>query len=199
MRHLMWLVGLSLLVVLAAVAYPYVFPVNGSLDQNGAVAFVMDDVRPLEGQGVQARVVDARSDAGKWAVDVLLTRNAHSACPAVEKRLYTLPPVAFRSESLLSSCNTPVSIDYREEALIASANALGDLGSGAYGCAFTSYELETSIADSEFTTYCPSADVPSLRAFADGLPANLWVVQWSDGGSSRMVALSSRGQLLKPA
>lgn len=200
MRPLVFLVLLSLVVVLGAVAYPYLASSNSVLGKDQASAFVLQDVQPLAAQGIQARVVSVRPDLnrttpgeGAWAVDVLLTANAHSNCPSVDKRFYTLPPVAFRSETLLSSCTPSVSIDYREEALIASARDLPGLRSDAYGCAFLSDQLDSS----DISVYCPTADVSALKAFADGLPAQIWLVQWSDGGATRFVALSPGGQRLK--
>jgi len=195
MRPLLFLVAISLVVILGALAYPYFSNGSSALSREQAVAFVLDDVKPLESQGVQARVVQVNSVEGKWAVDVLLTRNPHSKCPAVEKRFYSLPPIGFRSESVLASCATPVSIDYREEALIASAALQPSLGSGAYGCAFLTDRLDPADA----TAYCPPLDSAALSSFSDGLPASTWVVQWNDGGSTRWIALSARGQLLKSA
>lgn len=194
MRPLVLLVALSLAVILSAIAYPYLFPYVASLSREQAKAFVLDDLRPLEVQGVEARVVSVRADGGKWAVDVLLTRNAHSSCPLVDKRFYTLPPIGFRSESLLASCAKPVSIGYREEALIASAKVLS-LSTGAYGCAFFLEDLVRADA----AAYCPSLDESALLAFADGLPAQSWIVSWTEGGATRWLALSGGGQLLKTA
>ncbi|MBI2446164.1 hypothetical protein HYV43_07285 [Candidatus Micrarchaeota archaeon] len=195
MRPLLILVALSVVVILGVVAYPYLVPGNSSLSREQAVAFVLDDVRPLESQGVEARVVQVRSVDGKWTVDVLLSRGAHSACPIVDKRAYTLSPIGYRSEPVLASCAAPVSIDYREEALIASAALLPSLGAGAYGCAFH-WERFDAV---EATAYCPPLDAARLTSFAEGLPSSTWLVQWNDGGSTRWVALSPRGQLLKSA
>ncbi len=195
MRPLLFLVALSVVVILGVVAYPYLSPGSVALSREQAVAFVLDDVRPLESQGVEARVVDVRAVGGQWAVDVLLSRGSHSKCPSVDKRAYTLPPIAYRSESVLASCGAPVSIDYREEALIASAALLPGLGSGAYGCAFLSDRVDVAGAAS----YCPPLDAASLASFSEGLPASTWVVQWNDGGSTRWMALSARGQLVKQA
>ncbi len=195
MRPLVFLVALSVVVILGVLVYPYVNSVGTPLSQEQAVAFVLDDVRPLESQGIGARVVDVRPDGARWAVDVLLTRNAHSACPSVEKRAYTLPPIGYRTEALLSACTAPVSISYREEALIASAKRLPALGAGAYGCAFLWDRFDAVDA----LAYCPPLDVDALRAFAEGLPGQTWLVQWNDGGATRWMALSAGGQLLKSA
>ncbi len=195
MRPLVFLVVLSVLVILGVLAYPYLNPTQVPLNQEQAVAFVLDDVRPLEAQGIQARVVQVRPQGSQWAIDVLLSRNAHSTCPSVDKRAYTLPPIGYRTEPLLSACSAPVSIGYREEALIASAKRLPRLGAGAFGCAF----LWDRFDPAEAVSYCPPLDSDALRAFAEGLPAQTWVVQWNDAGATRWMALSAGGQLLKSA
>ncbi|GEM_PF-3529892 len=201
MRPLVFLVALSVVVILGVLVYPYLNRAQTPLSQEQAVAFVLDDVRPLESQGIQSRVVQVRSQGSQWAVDVLLTRNGHSVCPVVDKRFYTLPPVGYRSEPLLSTCSPSVSINYREEALIASAKLLPSLGADAFGCAFLAGSVSSNSAPdyASALTYCPQADFNALASFASDLPPQSWAVVWLDASSARYVAVSSSGKNVKSA
>jgi hypothetical protein len=165
------------------------------LSRDQAVAFVLDDVAPLSTQGVSARVVDVRAgDQNRFDVDVLLTKNAHTACPFVEKRFYSLLPVGFRSEPLVSSCASPVSIHYREEALIASSS-FAPVPSQGYGCGFFLGSFDATAA----AIYCDGFSEQDFEAFSSGLNRNVWVVSWTFQGGTSYIALSPQAELLKNA
>ncbi|MEM0475433.1 MAG: hypothetical protein QW343_01435, partial [Candidatus Norongarragalinales archaeon] len=84
----------------------------------------------------------------------------------------------------------------REEAIIASG-ALPAVAGADYACAFAAAELNNYDADAA-RVYCPLIEEAALLAFAQGLPAGSWVVQWvKPGGESIFVALDSFGRVLK--
>ncbi len=193
MNKLALLVVASLIVILGIMAYPMFSPSNPEMSKSSATAFVLDDLRLLIAQGVEVRVLDAKQTGGKWAVDVLLSRNAHSPCPTVDKRFYTIPPISYRTEPLLSACSPTVSISYREEALINSQKTIAGIPSDAYGCAFLWGSFEQNAA----REYCPLLQEEQITAFSENLPRQSWVVQWSYNNATKFVALSSTGQVLK--
>lgn len=183
---------LSLFVLLGVVAFSYLASTESALTQTQAVDVVLEDVRPLEAQGISSRVVDSRLENGKWAVDVLLTRRAHTACPSVEKRFYTLLPIGFRSEPVVSSCSPPVAIAYREEALIRSAADAAFFSQG-YGCAAYWPDFDASA----WASYCASPDAAAVQSFAAGLPQNAWLVTFTHQNATAFFAYSPGGDLLK--
>ncbi|MBI4360905.1 hypothetical protein HY572_04000 [Candidatus Micrarchaeota archaeon] len=183
---------LSLFVLLGVVAFSYLASTKSALTETQAVDVVLEDVKPLESQGVMARVVDSRFENGKWAVDVLLTRRAHTKCPSVEKRFYSLLPIGFRSESVVASCNPPVAISYREEALIRSAKDAGAFSEG-YGCAFYWADFDAATSAS----YCASPESSAVQAFGSGLPQNTWVVSWTWNNATAFFAYSPSDAFLK--
>lgn len=183
---------LSVFVLLAVVAFSYLASREVSLTREQAIEVVLEDVRPLESQGVLARVVDSRFENGKWAVGVLLTRRAHTYCPAVDKRFYTLLPIGFRSESVVSTCRAPVAIGYREEALIRSVSDARFFADG-YGCAFYWADFDAAAA----TDYCAAPAASDIQGFGSGLLPNTWVVSWTRSNATRFWAYSSNGVLLK--
>lgn len=183
----------AVLVVAAVLLFSFFSSSAQPLSHDQAVQFVLDDVAPLSSGGVSARVVDVRAMAqNRWDVDVLLTRGAHTACPSVEKRFYSLLPVGYRSEPLVSSCSPPVSIHYREEALIASVPFAPGPSQG-YGCAFFLGSFDLSAA----AAYCDGFSPDGFAAFSADLPANAWVVAWTNQGVTSYVALSPDAGLLK--
>jgi hypothetical protein len=153
-----------------------------------AKAFVLQDVSSLN---AESRFIGESSYDGKqWSFEVLVTTNAHSPCPTAERRLYTLPPVSFRPATFIDSCYPRAKIFYREEALIDSANSLGI--KDGYGCAFP--------ANADWfgeTSYCPSLSPSEAAAFAEGLPADSWIVLWTRDGSSKLYALDVNGNLIR--
>ncbi|HLD76319.1 MAG TPA: hypothetical protein VI874_04825 [Candidatus Norongarragalinales archaeon] len=184
-----WLMAFGALIVLF-IAYPLLTPSVSGLNQAQAREYVLEDLKPLmTGEGVEARFVRLEKNETRWEADVLLSRNAHSACPTLEKRYYTLFPIGFRSEFLVDTCTDAVDINYREQALISAAKKTNP-GFRPYGCAFFGKEYQKP----ESKTYCSILDLFGLDGLSEDLPADTWLVQWDNG---RFVALSKNGQVIK--
>jgi len=180
---------LAALLLAILLLYSFIPRSQTPLSEEQAKAFLAQD---LDSLNVDWRVLGSSKSDGGWNFDVLVTQNAHSPCPTVERRLYTLPPVSFRPEAFITSCYEREKILFREEALINSAKTLGI--SDGYGCAFK--------ADAnwrEEKSYCPSLDENAVASFASGLPAGTWIAVWNYGSTTSYVALDEDNNVLKTA
>ncbi len=184
-------VFLAALLLAILLGYSFLPHLNQPLTKEQAEAFLAQD---LSASGAEWQVLESKQDGGSWQFTVLVAQNAHSTCPQVEKRYYTLPPVSYRPDPLISDCSVPreSKLLFREEALINSALYL-KIKDG-YGCAFKS--------DANFLEeqpYCPKENLNLLSACAQNLPAESWVAFWDLGGSQKVVALDQNGNHIDSA
>lgn len=162
-----------------------------------AYALLLND---LAQQGIasdEIQVFNFTASDGKWTADVIITRMPHSKCPTSEKRSYSdVLRFKYRPEQLVRDCVARSPLVLREEAVIASG-ALPAAAGADYACAFSTEELRDYDAE-KTRVYCPLVDEAALLAFAQGVPANSWIVQWNKGGgAATFVALDSFGRILK--
>lgn len=170
-------------------AFNYLSPTQAKpLDAGQAKAFVLDDVKNI---AAEKRVLEVLQQEGEWNVDVLLSFNAHSACPTLKKRAYKLLPIRYREETIVGNCIPKSVISYPEEALITSSPLVQHSKSqGAYGCAFY---LDKK--DEQYS--CDKLDKPAFDEFTIGLSKDAWVVYWTDGLQKTFLALDRNANLIK--
>lgn len=179
---------IAILLLAILMVYSFLPKATQPLTEQQAKAFLAEDLSPLNADW---RILNSKQSGSSWEFEVLVTQAPHSTCPLSEKRFYTLPPVSYRPEPFISSCDRRDGrLLFREEALINSAQMLG-IQSG-YGCAFK--------ANADWfaeKAYCPEMDANALASFADGLPADAWVVLWLSGGNTRLVAIDEKSHLIR--
>lgn len=180
---------LAALLLVIFLLYSFFPRLETPLSEEQAQAFLEQDLGPLNADW---RVLGSSKANEGWNFDVLVTQNAHSPCPTVERRFYTLPPVSFRPEPFITSCYERGKILFREEALINSAKALGV--SDGYGCAF---KANANWAAEK--VYCPTLNENTAASFASGLPAGTWVAVWNYGSTTSYIALDEDNNVLKTA
>ena len=186
-RKYLFLILLLLLVFLLYALTQELF--SKSLDGDQARQFVLQDLKSLNSDA-EARIIEEGFWEGQWSFTVLVSTNAHSVCPIVEKRFYKLPPVSYRPETFINSCYERSKVLFREEALINSAKLLG-LKDG-YGCAFP-----VNADWFEENSYCPRLQISEAAAFAEGLPEESWIVFWDYSGQRKFLALDSDGKPIR--
>lgn len=180
-------VFLAVLLLAILLGYSFLPRLNQPLSEEQARAFLVQD---LSTTGAEWQILDSKQEGGSWQFTILVAQNAHSPCPQVEKRYYTLPPVSYRPEPFIDACYERSRILFREEALIDSAKKLGI--SDGYGCAFKS---DANFFEEQF--YCPKADPGTLATFTQGLPIGSWIAYWQVGGSEKLIALDQDNNVLK--
>ncbi|MFH1779608.1 MAG: hypothetical protein ABH803_00490 [Candidatus Micrarchaeota archaeon] len=173
------LFALIALILVVLLLFSFSTPASSSLDEEQARAFVQADL-----EGVEAfRLESVKQEGEKWFFDVLVLKNAHSACPSLVWRHYQLFPISFRLEPALTSCaKRTAPLIYPEEAMLNTASLAGF--SNAYGCAFNAVNpSQDSINDckyfseGEFTALnADSGDFVVLWVNEDNTEQKTWLV-----------------------
>ena len=186
MRQYALLVVLFALILLLYTLFPK--PVTFFNEQEARDA-VFKDVASLD---AETRILSSTQNGSTWEFEVLVTTNAHTACPSIERRFYKLPPVSFRPEPFITGCYERSKLLYREEALITSAKKLGI--SEGYGCAF-----KAGASLTEEKKYCLNMNETAVSDFAVEIPPEAWIAYWDYHGQQRLIALDENAAVLKTA
>ena len=160
----------------------------GPVSGQQAIGYVTDDVKLIT---AEKRVLSVEKQGDEWAVELLLSYNAHSACPNLSKRSYRLLPIRYREEALVKDCSPKNLIAYPEEALMTSSAVIPlSKTPGSYGCAFYLGKKDDSYQ-------CDKLDKNAFNSFTQGLPTDAWVVYWTAGEEKSLLAFDRYANILK--
>jgi len=185
-----------LFLVLALIVLPYTSLLQASLSRNPggitremAQKFVEDDARNAFGDDAIVSTKTVTQSGDSWKAEVEIELEPHSACPKLLRRHYSLMPLLFVEERLVTSCEPRKPLGHRVEAIIAYASATGK--PAGYYCAF---KLPFSMQ--EAVNYCGAVEPSSVEAFAQSLEGAKWVIAFKDGETTRLAALDDYANVL---
>ncbi len=203
-------VTFAILVVIALVAIAMLTaPVqNNAFTQKDAVDASLKDAQKFASDSYPStetyiEVASASNATGKWRVEMFLSIEPHSKCPAMQKLYYELFPVTLRNETIVAAgyCNArPISVapDAIADSYAGSPAVRQAETTGYLACAFM-----LPISDGQAAAkYCPAVDAAAISDFASksSLKAGNWVVQWYRQSSDNyLVGLDSAGAVLAEA
>ena len=152
------------------------------------------------GKDIYLEVASVSNSTGKWRVEMFLSIEPHSKCPAMQKLYYELFPVTLRNETMVVAnyCNArPISVapDAIADAYAGSPAARQAGTAGYLACAFRLPVSDVSAA----IKYCPAADFTAIADFGskNSLKDGNWVVQlYKQSSDSYLVALDSAGKVV---
>lgn len=174
------------------------FSTSSVPSREAAVSFVLDDLRGDSSASDAVYSIfsaDYSNSTREWSVVARVTLQAHSACPSVFVRTYSLLPIR-RSldKTVVSGCAFSKPIAYAEEAIIASRQDAGVaalVSSGASSCGFS-----LPLSEQPVYSYCPNADFAALSSAATEFSSARWLVSWSTDSSTLVLGVDSNGNIV---
>ena len=197
--------AILVVIVLVAIAMLTAPSQNTGFTAKDAVDASLKDAQQFAAQNypntdTYLEVAFVSNATGKWKIEMFLSIEPHSKCPAMQKLYYELFPVTLRNETIvpMGYCNArPISVapDAIVDAYSGSPAVRQAVTDGYLACAFRLPVSDVAAA----TKYCPDADIAAITDFGskNSLSAGNWVVQWYRKSSDNyLVALDSAGKVL---
>ncbi|MEW5955176.1 MAG: hypothetical protein AB1626_01395 [Candidatus Micrarchaeota archaeon] len=185
-----------LFLVLALIVLPYTSLLQASLSRTPAgmtremaQKFVEDDARNAFGGDALVTVTAVTQSGGEWKAEAEVELDPHTSCPKLLRRHYSLMPIMFVEERLVTTCELRKPIGHRVEAVIGYAAAASQ--PSGYYCGF-----KVSVAPQEAAAYCGAVDPVSVTAFAQSVEGAKWVVALKYGETTRLAALDDYANVL---
>ncbi|NYZ75134.1 hypothetical protein H0O03_02625 [Candidatus Micrarchaeota archaeon] len=184
-----------LFLALALLVLPYTNLLQSSLSKTPsgitrdmAQKFVEDDARTAYSEDAIATVSAVTQSGDQWKAEAEIELQPHSACPKLIRRHYSLMPILFVEERIVSTCEPRKPIGHRVEAIIAYA---AQAPAGSYFCGF-----KAPVSAQEADSYCGAIDSAALTSFTQAVQGATWIVAWKYGSGTTLVALDDYANAL---
>ncbi|HII39347.1 TPA: hypothetical protein HA318_05085 [Candidatus Micrarchaeota archaeon] len=178
-----------LFLVLALIVLPYagLLQANASKTPSGisldlANKFVEDDARTNYDRDSLTHITSLVESGEQWKATAEIELNPHTACPKLLRRYYTLMPMSFIEEKIVSTCEARKPIGHRVEAIIAYAQT--QESKEGYYCAF-----QTPLSYNAVREYCPEISAAETITFSQSNPSAKWIVALKQGATTRFIAM----------